>query len=94
MRNINEITTEQLREASSKGFVASLGYRSIADNEFDYWLVRERNRVAQLAIQKERERILDILRDDCHRYDENTICPCGAITPDQFDYVEQLIKED
>ena len=58
MRPINEITTEQLREASSKGFVASLGYRSIADNEFDYWLVRERNRVAELAIQKERKRII------------------------------------
>ena len=58
MRDINEITTEQLREASSKGFVASLGYRSIADNEFDYWLVRERNRVAELAIQKERKRII------------------------------------
>ena len=57
MRNINEITTEQLREASSKGFVASLGYRSIADNEFDYWLVRERHRVADLAIAKERKRI-------------------------------------
>ena len=58
MRDINEITTEQLRESSSKGFVASLGYRSIADNEFDYWLVRERNRVAELATQKERKRII------------------------------------
>ena len=62
MRDINKITTEQLREASSKGFVASLGYRSIADNEFDYWLVRERNRVAELAKAKERERILSELR--------------------------------
>ena len=58
MRPINEITTEQLREASSKGFVASLGYRSIADNEFDYWLVRERNRVAELAKKKEQQRII------------------------------------
>ena len=46
------------------------------------------------AKREERERILGILRDDCHKYDENTICPCGAITPDQYDYVEQLIKED
>ena len=63
MRNINEITTEQLREASSKGFVASLGYRSIADEEFDYWLVRERNRVAEMATIKERERVYRILED-------------------------------
>lgn len=58
MRDINKITTEQLREASSKGFVSSLGYRSIADEEFDYWLVRERNRVAELAKKKEQQRII------------------------------------
>lgn len=63
MREITEITTEQMREASSKGFVSSLGYRSIADNEFDYWLFSERQRVAKLAIAKERERIYTLIED-------------------------------
>lgn len=85
------ITTEQLREASSKGFVSSLGYRSISEHEFNVWLVNERHRVAELAIEKERKRILDIIAHASHRYDSDTPCPCGAPTPDQYDYIEELI---
>lgn len=58
MRETPKITIEQLREACSKGFVSSLGYRSISDHEFDLWLVNERHRVAELAIAKERKRII------------------------------------
>jgi hypothetical protein len=61
MRKVSEVTTEQIREATSKGFVASLGYKSISDTQFDLWLVTERNRVAELAIAKERERIINKL---------------------------------
>jgi hypothetical protein len=45
-------TTEEIREASRKGFVASMGYRSVSDEEFDYWLFSERQRVADLATAK------------------------------------------
>ncbi len=57
MKKAPTVTTDQVREASSKGFVSSLGYRSISDHEFDVWLVNERHRVADLAIAKERKRI-------------------------------------
>lgn len=52
MREVTEVTTEQIREATSKGFVASLGYKSISDTQFDLWLVSERHRVAELAEKK------------------------------------------
>lgn len=98
VKDVRKITTDEVREAYM-GILIQTGentYELIdedtAGTEFDLWLVTERKRVAQMAIEKERKRILDILRDDCHRYDENTICPCGAITPDQFDYVEKLIN--
>lgn len=61
MQKVSEVTTEQIREATSKGFVASLGYKSISDTQFDLWLVTERNRVAELAMAKERERIINKL---------------------------------
>ena len=57
MRKVSEVTTEQIREATSKGFVASLGYKSVSDTQFDLWLATERNRIAELATAKERERI-------------------------------------
>jgi DNA-binding Lrp family transcriptional regulator len=52
MQKVSEVTTEQIREASSKGFVASLGYKSVSDVQFDLWFATERNRVAELAQQK------------------------------------------
>lgn len=58
MKDVQIPTVEQLREAATKGFVASLGYTSISDHQFDLWLVTERNRVAELATKKERERII------------------------------------
>jgi hypothetical protein len=57
MKSVPPVSTEQIREATSKGFVASLGYKSISDTQFDLWLVTERHRVADLAIAKERKRI-------------------------------------
>ena len=92
MRDINEITTEQLREASSKGFVASLGYRSIADEEFDYWLVRERNRVAELAIAKERKRIFISIMTNVHKTVE--AAKRGDNPIDMTWLYEELMKED
>jgi hypothetical protein len=63
MRKVSEVTTEQIREATSKGFVASLGYKSVSDTQFDLWLVNERHRVAELAIAKERERIIELIEN-------------------------------
>ena len=92
MRDINEITTEQLREASSKGFVASLGYRSIADNEFDYWLFGERQRVAKLAIAKERKRIFISIMTNVHKTVE--AAKRGDNPIDMTWLYEELMKED
>ena len=63
MQKVSEVTTEQIREATSKGFVASLGYKSVSDTQFDLWLYTERNRVAKLAMAKERERITKLIKD-------------------------------
>lgn len=52
MQKVTEVTTEQIREATSKGFVASLGYKSISDTQFDLWLATERVRMAELAQKK------------------------------------------
>jgi hypothetical protein len=38
------------------------------------------------------ERIIKLLEEDCHSYDGEAQCPCGAITPQQVDYVVALIK--
>jgi hypothetical protein len=38
------------------------------------------------------ERIIKLLEADCHSYDGTTHCPCGAVTPEQVDYVIALIK--
>ena len=74
MRKVSEVTTEQIREATSKGFVASLGYKSISDTQFDLWLATERNRVAELAMAKERERILELLRKKIQQViDDNNV---------------------
>jgi hypothetical protein len=78
MRKVSEVTTEQIREATSKGFVASLGYKSVSDTQFDLWLVNERHRIADLAITKERERIIKLLEvtDWLH------VCDCGCSPED------------
>jgi len=39
----------------------------------------------------ERERILKELERKCHWFDMGVPCPCGAPTPDQFDYIKKLI---
>ena len=64
MRDINKITTEQLREAYC-GLLVQTGDHTFefidqdtANAEFDLWLVTERKRVAQMAIEKERKRII------------------------------------
>lgn len=56
-------TTEEVRSAWMDG-LASLGA------EFDRWYIAERKRVAQMAIKKERARILAVL--------EAAICDCDA----------------
>ena len=82
MRNVREVTTEEVREAY-RGVLIPTGKSTftvidedVADTEFNLWLVTERNRVAQLAIEKERKRILSVLKsatcncyDDCERID-------------------------
>ena len=69
MRDINKITTEQLREAYC-GLLVQTGDHTFefidqdtANAEFDYWLVRERNRVAEMAKDRERERIYKLIED-------------------------------
>lgn len=63
MKAVTPVSTEQIREATSKGFVGSLGYTSVSDTQFDLWLATERHRVADLAITKERERIIKLLEE-------------------------------
>ncbi len=50
-----------------------------------------RNLIAD-AKREERERILNIIAHASHRYDENTPCPCGAPSAEQYDYIEDLIN--
>lgn len=45
--------------------------------------------------REEREReILEALSSDCHYSTYPHPCECNALTPDQVDYIENLIKED
>lgn len=83
------ITTEQLREASSKGFVSSLGYRSISEHEFNVWLVNERNRVAQLAIEKERKRIIAKLEKQAKEDDEACYPFAGSMLWSVIDFIKE-----
>lgn len=64
MRNVREVTTEEVREAY-RGVLIPTGQHTftvidedVADTEFNLWLVTERHRVANLAIEKERKRII------------------------------------
>jgi hypothetical protein len=69
MRNVRELTTEEVREAwrntlvptgeNTYEFVDS----DVADTEFNLWLVTERNRVAELAMEKERKRIIKLIEE-------------------------------
>ena len=82
VKNIKELTTEEVREAWRNTLIpkGENTYEFVdpdkADTEFNLWLVTERNRVAQLAIEKERKRIMAVLKsvtcncyDDCERID-------------------------
>ena len=89
MRETPKITTEQLREASSKGFVSSLGYRSISDHEFDLWLVSERHRVAELAIAKERKRIITKLEKQAKEDDEACYPFAGSMLWSVIDFIKE-----
>lgn len=62
------LTTEEVRDA----FSTMEDDEATKDNlkNFDFWLVTERKRVAEMAIKKERARILAIL--------EAAICDCDA----------------
>ena len=53
MKKVRAITTDDVRVGYSEGTYDD----QLAGTEFDLWLVTERNRVAELAIAKERKRI-------------------------------------
>lgn len=68
MRKTRNITTDEVREAY-KGLLIQTGERTYevidedtADTEFNLWLVTERHRVADLAKEKERKRILNLIK--------------------------------
>jgi len=69
MRKVYELTTEEVRDAFSlrcNGWCHRCGDTGINsdefhDTEFDLWLVAERHRVADMAMAKERERIIKLL---------------------------------
>ena len=89
MRDINLPTTDHIRI----GYCTS-SYDENADAEFDLWLATERNRVANLAIAKERQRIITELERAGHYSTHKVLCDCGAPMPEQVDYIiENLIKE-
>ena len=66
MQEIEPYTTDEIRES----FVDAFSDQEYAHTVFDSWLVGERHRVAQMAIKKERARILAVL--------EAAICDCDA----------------
>jgi hypothetical protein len=81
VRNVKELTTEEVREAWRNTLVPT-GENTyefvdpdVADTEFNLWLVTERHRVANLAIEKERKRIIANIMDrvqdlrSCHKQD-------------------------
>jgi hypothetical protein len=92
MRKVSEVTTEQIREATSKGFVASLGYKSISDTQFDLWFATERNRVADLAIAKERKRIFVSIMANVNKVVE--AAKRGDSQIDMTWLFEEIMKED
>jgi hypothetical protein len=59
VRNVRELTTEEIRA----NYLPPRIEPDDADTEFNLWLVTERKRVAELAIKKERKRIIKILED-------------------------------
>ena len=63
--------------------------------EFNQWLIAERKRVAEMAIEKERKRIIDLLESGGHYSTYKVPCDCGAPMPEQIDYIiNNFIKED
>ena len=70
MRDVRNITTEEVRDAY-RGLLVQTGEHSYevidedtADTEFNLWLVTERHRVADLAKEKERKRIIKLITDN------------------------------
>lgn len=68
MRDVRKITTDEVREAY-RGVLIPTGKSTftvidedVADTEFNLWLVTERNRVAELAKEKERKRIINLIK--------------------------------
>jgi hypothetical protein len=59
MRNVRELTTEEIRA----NYLPPRTEPDDADTEFNLWLVKERNRVAQLAMEKERKRIIKLIEE-------------------------------
>lgn len=84
-----DVTTEQIREAARKGFVASLGYQSVDEAQFNRWLVQERNRVAEMAIAKERKRIIDMLEKQAKEDDEAAYPFAGSILWSVIDFIKE-----
>jgi len=69
MKSVPILSTDEVREAFSNvddEIATEENYTN-----FDYWLVTERNRVAELATAKERERIIKLLEDPSNWYDIN-----------------------
>ena len=95
VRNVRELTTEEVREAWRNTLIPT-GENTyefvdpdVADTEFNLWLVNERHRVAQLAIEKERKRILSVLESvTCNCYDS-----CERIDT-TLDELQTKIKEN
>lgn len=54
-------TTEQIKEAARKGFVAPLGYNTISPADFDRWLSQVKIEAKREGRRVERERTLPLL---------------------------------
>lgn len=95
MRKIRNITTDEVREAY-QGLLIQTGdntYELIdedtAGTEFDLWLVTERNRVAELAIAKERKRIIAKLEKQAKEDDEACYPFAGSILWSVIDFIKE-----
>lgn len=71
MRETNIPTTDHIRWA-----YCTATYDENAETDFDLWLFTDRNRIAELAMAKERERIIKLLEKELDEH--GFICGSGS----------------
>ena len=81
------MTTEEIRDAFCESYPDHLW--GIKEQDFNEWLIAERNRVAELAIAKERKRIIDMLEKQAKEDDEAAYPFAGSILWSVIDFIKE-----